>query len=142
MDLQLTEQQRLIQQTVRQFTQEQIVALEGEMDPDAYELPAADYERLSAMATIPPEEVEPDVVTMNSRVRVRYESGREQQLTLAYDRDADAFGEKVSIVSPLGAALLASRAGGEIQWDSRRGWQRLRIEDIVFQPEAAGRFEL
>jgi alkylation response protein AidB-like acyl-CoA dehydrogenase len=50
MDLELTEQQRLIQQTCRQFTQDQIVPLEAEMDPDAYELPAAEFARLSAMA--------------------------------------------------------------------------------------------
>ncbi len=49
MDLQLSDEQRIIVQTVRRFVQEQILPLEAEMDPDATELPRAEYERLSGM---------------------------------------------------------------------------------------------
>ena len=94
------------------------------------------------MATVSQEHVDADVVTMNSRVRVSDASDREQVLTLVYDSDADLFGEKVSVVSALGAAVLGSRVGDEVEWQTRRGPRRLRIEEIVFQPEAAGTFGL
>ncbi len=99
-------------------------------------------ERLGQMATVSQEHVDADVVTMNSRVRVSDASDREQVLTLVYDSDADLFGEKVSVVSALGAAVLGSRVGDEVEWQTRRGPRRLRIEEIVFQPEAAGTFGL
>jgi regulator of nucleoside diphosphate kinase len=99
-------------------------------------------QRLSGMVTVSQKDVDADVVTMNSQVRVRNESDRQQVLTLVYDRDADAFGETLSVVSPAGAALLGSRVGDEIELQGRRGWQRLRIDEVVFQPEAAGKFDL
>jgi acyl-CoA dehydrogenase len=49
MDLRLTDEQRIIVQTVRRFVQEQIVPLEADMDPDGTELPHAEFERLRAM---------------------------------------------------------------------------------------------
>ena len=98
--------------------------------------------RLSEMATVSQEEVEADLVTMNSRLRVRDESCREQVLTLVYDHDADPFGDKLSVVSPLGAVILGSRVGDDVKWQTRRGERRLRIEEILFQPEAAGKFDL
>jgi regulator of nucleoside diphosphate kinase len=99
--------------------------------------------RLSGMATVERDEVNNDVVTMNSKVTVReLDSERRQELTLVYATDADPFGEKVSVLTPLGAELLGSRIGDVIEWQTRRGPRRVRIEEIVFQPEAAGKFEL
>ena len=100
-------------------------------------------ERLNAMQTVAEDAVDDDVITMNSQVCVReLVRGRRQVLTLVYDRDADAFGEKVSVLTPLGAALLGSRVGDVVEWQTRRGPRRVRIDEIVFQPEAAGKFEL
>jgi len=80
---------------------------------------------------------------MNSKIRAReLDTGRSQVLTLVYERDADLFGEKVSVLTPLGAAILGSRVGDVVEWQSRRGPRQLRIERILFQPEAAGDFHL
>jgi regulator of nucleoside diphosphate kinase len=63
-------------------------------------------------------------------------------LTLVYDADADAFGERVSVLAPLGASILGARVGDVVEWQSRRGPRQLRIERILYQPEAAGDFDL
>jgi regulator of nucleoside diphosphate kinase len=99
--------------------------------------------RLGEMATLERDEVDGDLVTMNSTLAVReLDGGRRQELTLVYPTDADPFGEKVSVLAPLGAALIGSRVGDVIAWQTRRGPRRMRIEEILFQPEAAGRFDL
>jgi regulator of nucleoside diphosphate kinase len=63
-------------------------------------------------------------------------------VTLVYDADADLFGEKLSVLTGLGASLLGARVGEVVEWQTRRGPRRVRVERILFQPEAAGEFEL
>ena len=98
-------------------------------------------ERLREIATVAEQEVGDDVVTMNSTVRI-CDDGRCQDVTLVYEPEADPFGEKVSVLTPLGTALLGSRVGDVVEWETRRGPRRQRIDRIVFQPEAAGKFHL
>ena len=59
-----------------------------------------------------------------------------------YEADADAFGEKLSVLTGLGESLLGSRVGVSWNGETRRGPRRVRIERILFQPEAAGEFDL
>jgi regulator of nucleoside diphosphate kinase len=100
-------------------------------------------ERLAQMPTVAEDEVDDRVVTMNSKVCVQdVDTDQRQLLTLAYPSDADPFGEKVSVLTSLGAAVLGSRVGEVVEWQTRRHRRRMRIERIVFQPEAAGRFDL
>ena len=100
-------------------------------------------DQLARRSLVPQADVGDDTVTMNSTVRVReLDTGRSQVLTLVYERDADVFGEKVSVLTPLGAAILGSRVGDVVEWQSRRGPRQLRIERILFQPEAASDFHL
>jgi regulator of nucleoside diphosphate kinase len=88
-------------------------------------------------------EVDDDIVTMNSKVCMReMDTGRCQALTLVYESDADSFGEKVSVLTPLGASILGARVGDIVEWQSRRRPRRMRIERILFQPESAGEFHL
>ena len=99
--------------------------------------------QLARTVTVPPASVDANMVTMNSRVRLRdREGGSAQEVTLVYESDADAFGEKLSVLTSLGASLLGSRVGDVVEWQSRRGPRRVRIERILFQPEAAGEFDL
>jgi regulator of nucleoside diphosphate kinase len=80
---------------------------------------------------------------MNSRVMLRdVDTGRCQVVTLVYDADAEPLGEEVSVLTAIGAALLGSRVGEIVEWESRRGRRRQRVERILFQPEAAGQFDL
>ena len=98
---------------------------------------------LAGTAMVPPTSVDADTVTMNSTVRLRdLDSGASQVVTLAYEADADPFGEKLSVLTGLGASLLGSRVGDVVEWETRRGPRRLRVEQVLFQPEAAGEFGL
>lgn len=89
---------------------------------------------------VEPRDVPPTVVTMNSTVRFRVESSSEEfTLTLVYPRDMDSSSGKISILAPVGSALLGLSQGDEIEWPRPGGGVlRVRIEDIVYQPERAG----
>jgi len=83
------------------------------------------------------------VVTMNSRVRLCDDaSGQSETYTLVYPEEADITREKLSVLAPLGAALLGSRAGQTIRVNTPGGVRRLKVERILYQPEAAGDFHL
>jgi regulator of nucleoside diphosphate kinase len=83
-----------------------------------------------------------DVVTMNSRVRFLDEStGAEQEATLVYPFEADVTEGRISVLAPVGAALLGLSIGQEIDWPMPNGAvKRLRVTSILYQPEAAGEF--
>ena len=100
--------------------------------------------QVTRMETVTPAGVPRDVVTLNSRVLVRHlDTGRCEALTVVPHADADGLGGEVSVLWALGAALLGSRAGEVAEWQPRRGpRRRLRVERILYQPEAAGRFDL
>ena len=88
-------------------------------------------------------EVAPDVVTMNSTVRVTDVDANTTHLyTIVFPSDADFEKGRISILSPLGTALLGYRAGDVVTWEMPRGTRRLRIEELVYQPEAAGDLHL
>ena len=86
---------------------------------------------------VAPEEIPPNVVTINSRVRFRMESSQEAfYLTLVYPQDVDARGGTISILAPVGSALLGLSAGDEIEWPKPGGGTlRVSIEEVVTQPE-------
>lgn len=87
--------------------------------------------------------VDPDVVTMNSKVRfVDETSGRELVLTLVYPDNAGKEGT-ISVLAPVGIALLGLKKGQSIDWTGPNGRPlKLKIIDIEHQPEASGDFHL
>ncbi|WP_018866160.1 MULTISPECIES: nucleoside diphosphate kinase regulator [unclassified Thioalkalivibrio] len=82
------------------------------------------------------------VVTMNSKVRFRVtESGEEFSMTLVYPRDVDESGGTLSILAPVGSALLGLSEGDEIEWPRPGGGQmHVRIVEVEYQPERAGEY--
>lgn len=88
---------------------------------------------------VPPRRVPPDVVTMNSRVLVRH-AGDEVPDTydLTYP-DSDSGG--LSVLSPLGAALLGAREGDSVDCAGGRVSRRVTIERIEYQPERERHFD-
>ena len=88
------------------------------------------------------DEVPAGVVTMNSRVHCREESsGKDYQLTLVYPEDAGGEG-KVSILAPVGCALLGLSVGQHIDWPAPGGKQlKLTLLEVEYQPEAAGEYD-
>ena len=98
---------------------------------------------LDRSKVLPSKDVPKDVVTMNSRVRVRdLDSEKETTYSLVFPRDADISENKISILAPLGSALLGYRVGDVIEWKAPAGLRRIRIEEILYQPEAAGDYHL
>jgi len=59
-----------------------------------------------------------------------------------YPDEADFTVGKVSILAPLGSALLGARAGSVIKVHAPTGVRRMKVERILYQPEAAGDFHL
>ena len=88
------------------------------------------------------DEVPAGVVTMNSRVHCREESsGKDYHLTLVYPEDAGGEG-KVSILAPVGCALLGLSVGQHIDWPAPGGKQlKLTLLEVEYQPEAAGEYD-
>jgi len=89
------------------------------------------------------EEVPATVVTMNSEVEVvDLETEERRSLTLVFPSMAGIELGRVSVLAPLGTALLGSREGARVAWHTPRGPRQLQVERVVYQPEAAGRFDL
>lgn len=87
------------------------------------------------------DEVPAGVVTMNSRVHCREESsGKDYHLKLVYPQDAGGDGT-VSILAPVGSALLGLSVGQHIDWTSPTGKVlKLTLLAVEYQPEAAGEY--
>jgi regulator of nucleoside diphosphate kinase len=109
-------------------------------------MPQAEAERHEALASelaraevVEPSAMPADIVTMNSRVTFEDEAtGDATTVTLVYPSAAGAAGT-VSILAPVGSALLGLAKGQHIDWPTPDGHERrLRVLEISYQPEAAG----
>lgn len=89
---------------------------------------------------VEPSEVPPTIVTMNSTVKFVVESSQQEvMLTLVYPKDLDTSGNKISILAPVGSALLGLSQGDKIEWPKPGGGLiKVQIKEIVYQPERAG----
>ena len=89
---------------------------------------------------VPRAEIPNDVVTMNSRVIFENETtGERREVTLVFPANADIEAGRISVLVPVGTALLGLRAGQSIDWELPGGEkQRYRIVKVPYQPEAAG----
>ncbi|MCC6456659.1 MAG: nucleoside diphosphate kinase regulator [Caldilineaceae bacterium] len=98
---------------------------------------------LSRAEVVLPADVPPDVVTMNSTVWLRdLDTDEEMTVTLVFPQDADIEHDKVSVLAPIGTAMLGYRAGDVFTWKVPDGERRLRIEKVPYQPEASGDLHL
>jgi len=98
---------------------------------------------LEGSYTVSAREVPADVVTMNSRVRLTSADGGSSTVyTVVFPADADAARQRVSVLAPLGAALLGCRVGQDAVWETPEGTRRLRVAEMLYQPEAAGDYHL
>jgi regulator of nucleoside diphosphate kinase len=99
---------------------------------------------LDACTVVPAREVAPDVVTMYSQLLLQdRESGERYKLTLCYPSDAEPGLGFVSVLSPVGSALLGQRVGGVARWLTPSGVQKeAEILALLFQPEDSGDYAL
>ena len=99
---------------------------------------------LDASAIVPSRQVSPDVVTMYSQVLLQdLQSSQRSTLTLCYPADAEPAAGFVSVLSPVGSALLGLRVGSVARWATPAGDQKAaEIVAILFQPEASGDYTI
>ena len=101
-------------------------------------------EILDLARVVHPEKVPGNVVTMNSRVLFEDVHTHEKgTVTIVYPADADPSSQKISVLSPVGAALLGEAEGKEVELPLPHAQtRRIRISNVLYQPEAQGDFAL
>jgi regulator of nucleoside diphosphate kinase len=87
---------------------------------------------------VAPEEVPPDVITINTRAEfLDLETGERLEFTVVLPIDANINDGKISVLAPLGTAMLGYRVGDEFVWHVPHGLRRLKVIKLHFQPEAS-----
>lgn len=100
------------------------------------------YIELERAKKVAPEKVDPDVVTMNTVIDfVDVATKKSRQVKLVYPEQADMNKGWVSILAPIGTALLGYRRGDVIEWDVPTGRKQFMIKEIIYQPEANGNYD-
>lgn len=88
---------------------------------------------------VAPEQLPANVVSMNSTVRFRLGNGKTTTLTLVYPKDLDQSGSKISVLTPVGSALLGLKTGDTIHWPLPDGaMSSITVEELLYQPEREG----
>ena len=88
---------------------------------------------------VPQSDVPPEVITMNSVVRLRdLDTDETEEYELVYPADADVGHNRISVLAPVGTAILGYRLGDVIKWPVPAGLRRLRVEEVLYQPERVG----
>ena len=83
------------------------------------------------------------MITMNSKVCLQdLDSGEDLVYTLVFHGDADLESGRISVLAPVGTAMIGYRKGDRITWSVPGGLKRLKVKKILYQPEAAGDFHL
>ena len=92
---------------------------------------------------VEPEAIPANVVTMNSIVKLSFLNNNKQiQFQIVYPENANIKENKISIFSPIATALIGYKTGDEIEWIVPAGLTKIRIDEVIYQPEAAGDFNL
>ncbi len=100
-------------------------------------------EELKKAKVVSPKVVPADVVTMNSKVVLR-DLGTSEEMTfvLVFPKNANIDAGAISVLAPVGTAILGYAKGDVVEWPVPAGVRRIRIEDVLYQPEAAGDYHL
>jgi regulator of nucleoside diphosphate kinase len=106
-------------------------------------VPAALQRKLDQAVPVPTDDVPPDVVTMLSRVVVAdVATGQRREIAVVYPAEVDAAAGRVSVFDALGTALFGASTGETIECETAEGRRRLRIEEMLYQPERWMRMHL
>lgn len=94
---------------------------------------------LGRALVVDPQEIPSHVITMNSTVvLVDIATGTEETYTLVYPQNANTESGMVSVLAPLGTAMLGYRVGDVFEWEVPQGVKSWRVARVIYQPEAAG----
>ena len=98
---------------------------------------------LEQAKVVSPEDIPGDVITMNSKAQVRDLDDNElMTYTLVFPGKANVDEGMISVLAPIGTAMLGHRVGDEFEWHVPAGAIRLRVEKVLYQPEASGHYNL
>ncbi|MDF0604924.1 nucleoside diphosphate kinase regulator [Neisseriaceae bacterium TC5R-5] len=123
--------------TVSSLDYERLAALLEECE-SSHPTAAALEAELERADVVEPDMMPAGIITMNSTARVRLADTQEKQLTLVYPREANSDEGKISVLAPIGAALLGLSIGQSIEWPTPAGSIHLTVLDVTYQPEASG----
>ncbi|HEY9560127.1 MAG TPA: nucleoside diphosphate kinase regulator [Anseongella sp.] len=99
-------------------------------------------DELKKALRVPSDKVTTNVITMNSRVAIEdVATGREFELTIVYPQHANIAEKRVSVLAPMGTALLGYTEGSVVEWEMPNGMKKLLVKKILYQPEANGELE-
>ena len=100
-------------------------------------------EELERAEVVEQKDIPPDVITMRSTVSLKdLDTGGKMIYWLAFPTEANYSEGKISVLAPVGTALLGYRRGDVIEWEVPSGVRRLRVEKVLYQPEAKGDYHL
>ena len=92
---------------------------------------------------VDPKEIAMDAITMRSKVRLKdLESRKEMIYSLVFPNEADVDEGRISVLAPVGTAMIGYRVGDIIEWEVPSGLRRLKVEEVLYQPEASGDYKL
>ena len=98
---------------------------------------------LNSAKIVEPQEIPANVVTMNSIVKISFlNSDKQIEFRIVYPDQANLKENKISIFSPIATALIGYKVADEIEWIVPAGLTKIRIDEIIYQPEAAGNYNL
>lgn len=126
--------------TLSSLDLERLERLIGSLKGDAARQAAGLQAELDRAEVVEPKDVPASLVTMNSRVRFSLAGSDEQfTQTLVYPKDADGSADRISVLAPIGSALLGLSVGDAIDWPRPGGGvSKVTIEEVVYQPEREG----
>lgn len=121
-------QELLNQQRAKPGGGEYLAKLQGELDK---------------AEVVDPKAIPAEVVTMRSTVELTdLDTGGVEVYELVFPDEADPTKKKISVLAPIGTAVLGYRVGDEFEWKVPAGVRRLRVTKVLYQPEAAGDWDL
>ncbi len=90
---------------------------------------------LTRAKVVSDEKLPNDVITMNSKVLLLLD-GTEEEVSLVYPNEADVSQSKISVLSPIGTAILGYREGDSFEWKVPSGITKVEVKKVIYQPEA------
>ncbi len=99
-------------------------------------------EELDRARIVEPKKIPLNVVTMNSKVRIKdLDTGEEKTVTLVFPDKIGVIERAVSIIAPVGAALIGQKEGDVIEWKVPAGRKKAQVVEVIYQPERVGCFD-
>ena len=100
-------------------------------------------EELDRAEVVQQSDIPPDVITMRSTVRLKdLDTSEEMIYRLVFPSEANYDASKISVLAPIGTAMLGYRRGDMIEWEVPSGVRRLSVEEVLYQPESNGEYHL